>query len=443
MIENNTDKRIENLHFKIDGEYVTDLVRDMFWNDDRSYEECEEFLFACLVNDDVTIEEKKQIIIDILEGRKKFVGINTFTLEDDNENIRPIYQKLEEVRKKYGMEKIKNDIHCHPLRYVDPYSTVKSLSVAKGTARNIRYQPKMDTIEDLQNYFWYSDSNIDHGTSLPYDRYDRLSVADCDTHGGLWLLDYPDVIYNACKGDLREVTREEFWDNVYESIKDDSRFQSYEFKERNNMYLALNRVKEVKDKREEIQEKPYGGYFEKKKELCEEDKKNLEYAKNMLSKLEEDENDVKTLLKIQSLSLLVHVLEDKDFARDDNIEYRILPDDISNWEGLISPNGEFYSCTFGGHNVKAYHIICTYPERFPEVDFEDLIKHEGKVNSENALDSLLMSGWCATRNLPYRGNYICTPEDVNSTKRVTKAQRDKIFEAIVLHDVKCDTSKIM
>jgi hypothetical protein len=37
-------EKVEELYFKIDGEYITDLVRTFFWNEDKPYSTCEEIL---------------------------------------------------------------------------------------------------------------------------------------------------------------------------------------------------------------------------------------------------------------------------------------------------------------------------------------------------------------------------------------------------------------
>ena len=112
----------KHVSFQIDGEFVCDLARGWFWDEGREYAKCEELLLSCLVTDQITLEEKKKIVVEILEGRKKLVGVNHVSLVDDNARIRPLADKIEEYRKKEIIRKIEEDIQRRPLAYMDPYS---------------------------------------------------------------------------------------------------------------------------------------------------------------------------------------------------------------------------------------------------------------------------------------------------------------------------------
>lgn len=122
---------MEELYFKVEGEFICDLARTMFWDDDRPYEACEELLLSCLGTDEISLDEKKGIAQDILEGKKKLIGINCFDLVDDNENVRPITNKIKQLQDKLQLKRIKEHMELNPLLYVDPYSTVKSLRAAR------------------------------------------------------------------------------------------------------------------------------------------------------------------------------------------------------------------------------------------------------------------------------------------------------------------------
>lgn len=83
--------------WRIDGEFITQLAREWLWLERKPYEKAEELLLSCLVTDQITDTEKKDIAQQILEGRKKLVGINTFSLEEDRENIRPLSELLQKT----------------------------------------------------------------------------------------------------------------------------------------------------------------------------------------------------------------------------------------------------------------------------------------------------------------------------------------------------------
>lgn len=46
----------EQLHFSMDGEFLTAIARDWFWNMDKPYKKCEELLLSCMMGGN---EEKK------------------------------------------------------------------------------------------------------------------------------------------------------------------------------------------------------------------------------------------------------------------------------------------------------------------------------------------------------------------------------------------------
>ena len=55
-----------SVNFQIEGEFVCDLARVWFWDEGREYSKCEELLLSCLVTDQITLEEKKKIVVEIL-----------------------------------------------------------------------------------------------------------------------------------------------------------------------------------------------------------------------------------------------------------------------------------------------------------------------------------------------------------------------------------------
>lgn len=77
----------EQLHFSMDGEFLTAIARDWFWNMDKPYKKCEELLLSCMMGGNE--EEKRHVCQDIIEGRKRLVGVNEFELVDDNVRQQP------------------------------------------------------------------------------------------------------------------------------------------------------------------------------------------------------------------------------------------------------------------------------------------------------------------------------------------------------------------
>lgn len=419
----------EQIGFKVDGSFITDISRTWFWNENRPYEVCEELLLNCLVTDQLTLDERKEIARDILEGKSKLTGINTFTVEDDGENVRPIYKKIDEQTRKIKIQELKFFMDGNMIDFVDPYSVFKDIEKAKDL--------NVQTYLQCATYFWYEDWAIDKEYLRPYEPGDGMSFANenDNTDAGLWLYHHPDVAYDAIvkcnNGELYNLDFNDFWDAVYDIIKDDKKFSSSFFKKRNENYLAAKRLETVPDIKNL-------SYSEKREYNDARVKEVIEFTDKWLSEHEKPDHDDEAykILQYDEMRHINHALKDDSrLTGNRDRMYLILPDDYEEWEGLIAPNGDFYSCDFGGHNAKAYHIICVYPSKFPNLDYENL----SYMDMTNALDRLLEQGWCATRFLPSMGAYINVRTD---GKPLTKAQENAIFDAKIKHDISVDLSPI-
>ena len=208
---------VESLSFKIDGEWLTDLARTWFWEEDRPYEVCEELLGSCIETDDDSL--KRGIIYAILEGRKKFTGINEFTLVDDNVNVRPITDKLAKYERKMRIAAIREKLEYNFSSYVDKWSTMKSLheDVFKTEKRPYRYTEWVAYLTTVNNC---------GNTEEIFGWEDRPGKC------GLWLYERPELIYELTKpingglGITSETVAEDFWHKVYEYCKDKPEFAS-------------------------------------------------------------------------------------------------------------------------------------------------------------------------------------------------------------------------
>lgn len=426
--------------FKVDGEWLTDFVRTWFWDENKPYETCENLLLQSLMNPKIPIKQTKQIIQEIIEGKKKLVGVNEFELVDDNENVRPLSMKLNEQRRTIEIQKMKLLMDSRMILFVDPYSTVKSLPAAREYG--------VTNYEQCMTWFWYEEDAIQHGYMRPWEPEEGMLLNEHDdTELGLWLYYYPEIAYDAfLKNDEHLPTegyREGFWQAVYEIITDEehsSTFCSKYFAKRNESYLASVRMKKEKDKRERDGYTPAKfSFIEEQKVLSENCKKTIAFCKDFLDTHEKPDiyEDADIQIKYHTIHLIYDVLTDKDdkLLSNRDLMYQILPDNYEKWEGLIAPNGDFYSCDFGGHNAKAYHIMTVFPEKFPNFDYKN-----NHLQMSEALDDLLSQGWCATRYLPTIGNYIELPR--TELGECTKAQKNAIFDAKIKHDVSVDLGPI-
>ena len=74
----------EKLSWKVAGDFVTNISRQWFYDEHKSYSTCIELIMSCLINPDVSNAEKEAIAISILEGKKRLTGLDAFTVEDDS-----------------------------------------------------------------------------------------------------------------------------------------------------------------------------------------------------------------------------------------------------------------------------------------------------------------------------------------------------------------------
>lgn len=427
---------MERIAFKVDGGFITTIARTWFWDENKPYEICEELLFNCLGGTESTRDELKWIVQQILEGRKKLVGINEFELIDDNENIRPLSTKINNQFRKINIERIRTDMHNYMIAYVDPYSTVKSIKAAK--------QYDVYTFEQCQTWFWYSDSDIDYRYMRPWNPGENMLLEEGDdTNLGLWLYLYPDIVYDIKSETDTTPSDPDFWNTLYEKIKDDSRFQSKWFKKRNENYLAVKRINQKrKDAPDIFAEDHKKVWMPVNDKIAKVAQPTIELTKEWLKNHPFDKTadaayQHKHHMFQMAYDVLTEHIEAKTLTDSDRI-WTLVPDDYEEWEGLISPNGDFYSCDFGGHNAKAYHLLMAYPEKFPGIDYDnDGLK---SIDIDNALDDLLKQRWCATRYLPLMGHFIELPKTLR--RECTKAQINAIFDAKIKHDVPVDLSAI-
>lgn len=72
------------LTLKIDGEWFTDFIRNLFYAEDYSFDECKyKIINSLCLHNSITKEQEIELAESIIYGEKKFVGFNNFKLIDD------------------------------------------------------------------------------------------------------------------------------------------------------------------------------------------------------------------------------------------------------------------------------------------------------------------------------------------------------------------------
>ena len=419
---------MEQLHFNVEGKFITDLARSWFWSENREYSVCEELLCNCLMSDEITEVEQKAYARDIIEGRKQLCGtsVDGLTLEDDGRNIRLIQDKLAEVQEQLRYKVFEDSAWNNFLPLVDPYSKVKARGGWTESEGIITY-------EQCYHYFAFSEQY----------RHEYSESMQLATKCGLWLIDYPEMVYGILTElyphDLNITTglvyrdKDLFWQKIYEETKD---WDNEDFKVRNRNYLGsirrkerLELVRELESEecRQELEEQCFNR--ENATELQRDQKAFLD---KQLENMRTGKYGEKLKADWKSFQSEYELIIDKcprELVPDTrDLEYVILDDDIVSPYGLVSPDGKWYSCDFGGHQVKAYHLLMAYANKLQDITY--------KATFDSALDDLISAGWVAVRFLYSIGNYVTIPSEIaGSTKQVTKAQKDTIWEASAKHDL--------
>lgn len=195
------------MQFHIDSAFLTDVARSWFWDEKMPYEKSEELLMCCLNTDKLSLEEKKAICKNVIEGRKKFVGIDECQIVDDGKNVRTIDEELKNHTRYNAIAAIKTDIACNPFKYLDPFSVNCSYS---ELAEKIKSGEIENTISDIEDYL------------LNYHEVKEDDVLDC----GMWLWQRPEFITDICdaskipEGNSPLVAyKDGFWRYIYVALK--------------------------------------------------------------------------------------------------------------------------------------------------------------------------------------------------------------------------------
>lgn len=290
----------------VNGEEICKLVQDLFWVENLRYDECEKILMECLDNLSISLQEKQLIVQDIIEGRRKLVGTNVFSLIDDNSNVRLISSKLKKNNKKDIINDIKLDMISNPYNYIDPFSTVKSISeFDRRKLNDCRF-------EDIYRYFACNEDG---------EEYKSFSKA---TKCGLWLIGDAEFVFDVygkpipCKTSEDEYA--DFWDKVYQKIKDEDYFSN-----RNDNYLYKIRQK-------------------------------------------------------QELSERIRKFVNNEFEDNKNNDFEFTSDLKDVPTGIVSSNGVFIPCKFGEHEFLAKRICSDYKIKLDKINsYLDVLVKKGFV----------------------------------------------------------------
>lgn len=372
----------ETLTFKIDGEWLTDFVRRRYWYEGLSYQEAFDLCKSILVPYGTEPDEAfTNVINGILTGTMKLEGVNSFDVVEDNKfsEYTKYLGRLELAKRKADF---KEHLRLHPENYIDPASTKKSLKAYLELPAVQKEYTTREGILDWYRYFVKDEGDPWNNKDYDWDSEDHL-------FGGCYMLMSPDTAGNLLNWKPVETEQDKvaYIDKLYnyweEMLKDPYLEESaphyfLAIRSRQKFALALKRKTKLTDTDQLIENEVKKSKRVKSTRILQEKEGHKVIRKEII------------LFDAQNL----HPLE---FYDGDVEEYWAVPDpDFSANLGLISPQGDFYGCTFASHLFLAQHLI----ERDPAMHKEFLAKYGNRILAEDrSLDFLLLDkGWIAIRN---------------------------------------------
>lgn len=355
------------LTWKFDSGFICNVARDWLWVDGKPIEKSLELLRACLNSDQISDEDRDRIAIEILEGRKKLVGINECSVVVDGVNIRPISKLIETHERELAILRIAEDIRIHPTNYVDKFAATKPLDGFDSyDFTDLRCEAGFDSeiaytsiLTDLRLYLYSSDNSAN---MLREEYWDKSLPLDA----GLYLLEKPDLVYDLIGGPIEsEVDSSvlyselfKYWKNRINSLPEDIAIS-----------VVVRNARYIREK-----ERQTG-------EIC------------------------------------------KAPSNDDDLLFRTEPDTFLSAYGFIDRHGNWYSCPFGGHETKANLLILGQKEGFI---YSDSVE-SNILYSRKAKDILYNSGWVILENPILGGLPFVTFSD---KMRATSGQKNKLLDYV-------------
>ena len=393
-------ENVEYVSFKIDGEWLTDFFRTRFWDEKCGFDKAIQ-----LIKDSVCANISEKMCIDLLEGRKKFVGTNEFDYVDDNEKIRPLTLYLKDQEQKNIENQIVRIIQLYPYNYIDQY--------ACSTSRYWidRHQDSLRNIEGC-----YEQLTSERGN--PEDELEN---------GCTWFENTDNTAKMIMRNtDKTYLTYEEFAKIVfteYEEEIETFREKGIPFNElndylqaivyRNHHYSSLNNIKwnyldeEIFTTRKQLER------IEKEK-IDKENKTKEEIIRNKIIK-----QTIERSKKPSEINGFLELLKSKPFDTKPT-------ELIAGWDGFIDREGNFYKTKpigVGWYNGSAN---CHYEWAYQYIKEQ---KIEMDKDNKDAKDYLIhRMGWCDISHLKLISNDVHVQKPLKGFSKEQEKTLFKLFE---------------
>ncbi|MFW5962538.1 MAG: hypothetical protein ACOCQR_02880 [bacterium] len=326
--------------FQIEGEYITKLARTWLWDEERELEVCMNLLRECLLSDAITDKERDSIATEILEGRKKLVGINTFELVEDNENIRSLNELIKKKEQKIKKMQLEEDMQRYAKKYIDRY--VGGFSVHKDCLRNID-----NDRQSVIDWLLYGDTRASKILSPHISR--SSDYFSTPLQGGAHLLLNLDSAFQILGGPCRD--DKEVNEKItihFNKILNDLKANGIDYDEMNSYQRAFYE-RNLKAYNDFLLEFPYNKPFDKS-DL------SLNAVLKPINKREKEDQRRKNykeyMEKIAAQSDMSGMKYDLEGT------YKpIFLEEKEGITGFLAPDGKFFKTEFGGHEILAKQLM--------------------------------------------------------------------------------------
>ena len=399
----------KTLYFTVTGEFLTNLYRDLFWQDEKPFKEV-----INMMQDSVK-EFSEDKCIKLLEGRMKLTGDvrigsnDSFGWEEDNEEIKPLSIKLIKAEEEVRIGKVIENIKANFKYYIDTYSCCMSTWYSTINNPDISESPIIaccHSIDALYNQLVYEKG---------YGDYDILK------NGCSW---FEDLRYTA-----KVVVRH----SRKNSVSSAQEFAGIVYKE---YEMEINEWRKQKIPFNELTDYQQSIIW-RNSHYWNSQKTN----KTRYIYLDQEENIrrikfVENLEKLPKKSQKEVIFKEKPI---EEIKYNYDEIDLKpikpckGWDGFIDPQGNFYQTKPIG--IVYFKGSTDCHEYFARAYLKD---KEYKGSAKDYITIKL--GWCGYTHISGMEKGIC----ISGGKRLTKKQKDTLFELFVLNkdDLSCYESLV-
>lgn len=323
----------EQLTFRIDTSWLTDFIRKRVYYEGVDFSEGVNLIMECLPGVD------KATAIAVLSGTKRFQGINEAEVVDDDATDEYLkYLGRIEKNSKTALAEI--DICANPLKYLDPFATVRSISKYREECDSKDEPPTLYSMRKWFQEFCPNDELFEGGVYSASLRFVEKPIRT-------------------------EEDQEEFYDYLYGYWN--RRLEGYG-----------EELSEEDKKRIQLRQRKYELYREKKEKGLPSIEELLEsYKRRAEPRVPSDE------------AFYTVSCGDIYNYTEKNPTYLPMPEGQFTRYGLIAPNGDFYSCEFGAHAAAAIYL-CEQLRLSPnDVPTEERVMFD----IDKAKDELYDRGW--------------------------------------------------